>query len=221
MPLVIGAFTTLSEAEQATRALLDDGLTPEAISAVGRAGGGRLLLAGRVPVLPVGEPARLVNRTERISVSALIGAIGGGLLTALAVFLVPQLLPEMGADPLAPLAPLAVRDLVPSGMVRALEVLVGAALGATAGALVQRTRGLPHDLAMRYALRLDQGDTIVAVRVGAAGEARAAQETMAMQGAIQAHVVTAGTLEPVGEPPTPAGLTPGGLEAEPPGTPNT
>lgn len=218
MPLVIGAFTTLSEAEQAVRALLDDGLAPEAISAVGRAGGGRLLLAGRVAVLPVGEPARLVNRTERISVSALIGAIGGGLLTALAVFLVPQLLPEMGADPLAPVA---VRDLVPSGMVSALEVLVGAALGATAGALLQRTRGLPHDLAMRYALRLDQGDTIVAVRVGAAGEARAAQETMAMQGAIQAHVVTAGTLEPLGEPPTPAGLTPGGLEAEPPGTPNT
>lgn len=211
MSLVIGAFTTLGEAERATQALLDDGLPPTSISAAGRAGGGRLLLADQVAVLPVGDPARLVNRAERIGASALLGAIVGGLLTALALFLLPQLLSPAAGDPLFLLVPTVLREVLTNGVASVLEVLFGAALGAATGALRRRTRGLPHDLAVRYAMRLDQGDTVVAVRVGTTAEARAAQETMAMQGAIQAHVVNAGTLETRGEPLPPAGVASGGL----------
>jgi hypothetical protein len=196
LALVIGAFATLGEAERSTRALLEDGVAPASMTAAARAGGGRLLLADRVPVHAVGEPARLVNRTERIGASALIGAVAGALLTALALFL----LPLAGIDPMAP-----ARGFLSGGMVTVLEVLLGALVAAGVGALLRRTRGIPHDLAMRYAMRLDQGDTVLAVRAASAAEARAVQESMAMHGALLAHVTT-GTLEPIGEPLTPVGV---------------
>jgi hypothetical protein len=194
--LVMGAFTTLGEAERTTHMLLADGVPPTAISATSRSGGGRLLLADRVPVHAVGEPARLVNRTERIGASALIGGVAGALLTVLALFL----LPLVGIDPM-----FLARGFLSSGMVIVLEVLLGALVAATVAALLRRTRGLPHDLAVRYAMRLDQGDTVLAVQTASAAEARAAQETMAMNGALLAHV-TAGTLEPIGEPPAAVGV---------------
>jgi hypothetical protein len=198
VPLVIGAFTALGEAEAATRALLDEGWAPERIAATARVGGGRYLLADRVPVRPVGEPARLTNRAERTGASAVAGAVLGAILTLLALLL----LPALGVDPLGPL-----RGVLSTGLARIVVVLCGAAVGGGMGALLRRSRGLPHELAVRYAVRLDQGDTVLAVRAPTALEARAAQESMATHGAILAHV-TAGTLEPLGEPPplpTPAG----------------
>jgi len=221
VPLVIGAFTTLGEADSATRALLDDGWAPESITATARAGGGRFLLADRVAVRPVGEPARLANRTERAGASALLGAVVGAVLTLVAVLL----LPAFGLDPLHDL-----RALFAPPVATALAVLCGATVFGCAGALGRRSRGLPNDLAVRYAVRLDQGDTVLAVRAPTSVEARSAQESMATHGAILAHV-TAGTLEPLGEPPPLPGVpgTPGSpdgppgpeaLEGQPPeGTP--
>ena len=196
MALVLGAFAALGEAESATRALLADGFTPSAISAVARAGGGRLLLADRVPVQSVGEPARVVNRTERIGASALLGAIAGAVLTALLLYFMPL----FGVDPMA-----LARGVLPGAMITVLEVVLGACVAAAVGALLRRTRGVTHELAVRYAMRLDQGDTVLAVQAASAGEARAAQETMGMHGALLAHVTT-GTLEPIGEPLTPVSV---------------
>ena len=169
MALVIGAFSTLGEAERATRALLESGFPPSALSATARAGGGRLLLAEHVPVQAVGEPARLVNRTERIGASAVIGGLAGAVLTALALLL----LPFAGVDPLTPVAPL--RGFLSGGMAFALVVLLGALAAGGLGALLHRTRGLTNDLAVRYAMRIEQGDTVLAVRTASAGESRAAQ----------------------------------------------
>ena len=199
MALVIGAFSTLGEAERATRALLESGFPPSALSATARAGGGRLLLAEHVPVQAVGDPARLVNRTERIGASAVIGGLAGAVLTVLALLL----LPFAGVDPLTPVAPL--RGFLSGGMAFALVVLLGALAAGGLGALLHRTRGLTNDLAVRYAMRIEQGDTVLAVRTASAGEARSAQETMAVHGALQAHV-TSGTLEPIGEPLAPVGV---------------
>jgi hypothetical protein len=196
LALAIGAFPTLAEAEQVVRRLLDDGFSPPGVSAVARTGGGRVLLADQIPVLPVGEPARLVNRTERIGAAAILGAIAGAILMTVAL----SLLPSLGLDPMA-----LARGIIPPGVVRAIEVLLGTIVAACLGALLRRTRGLSHDLAVRYAMRLDQGDTLLAVRTASAGEARSAQETMAMHGAILAHV-TSGTLEPRGEPLAPVGV---------------
>jgi hypothetical protein len=195
--LVIGAFSTLAEAEKAAEALLHAGLPESAISAVARSGAGRLMLAGRVPVAGVGEPVRLANRTERIGASALLGAVAGALVTALALFLLSQL----GLDPFAP-----ARGWLPAALVPAIEVILGALVAAGVGALLRRTQGLPHELAIRYAMRLDQGDTVIAVRRANGADARSVQELLASNGAILAHV-TDGTLEPLGEPPTPSVAT--------------
>ena len=200
MPLAIAAFTTLEEAERATRALLDAGFDSSALTALARVGGGRHLLAGRVAVRPVGDPALLVNRTQRAGAWAVAGALAGALLAAVAVFLLPWL----GYDPLA-----AVRPPAYDSLLSVAVVLLGAALAAGLGALFSQSRGLPHDLAFRYSVRLDQGDTVIAVATPSPRQARAAQETLAMNGAIQAHV-TRGTLEAVGEPeaPLPTDLAP-------------
>ena len=157
MALVMGAFTTLGEAERTTLTLLEDGVAPTAITATARSGGGRLLLAARVPVHAVGEPARLANCTERVGASALIGGVAGALLTVLALVL----LPAVGIDPM-----FLARGFLSNGMVFVLEVLLGALVAAGVAALLRRTRGLPHDLAVRYAMRLDQGDTVLAVQTG-------------------------------------------------------
>src|SRR5919198_3437758 len=136
MGLVIGAFTTLAEAERAARALLDAGFAAERMTAVARLGSGRLRLAERIAVHPVAEPARLVNRTERAGRSALLGGALGALLAAAMVVL----LLRMGVEPLAPL-------------LLAGAVLLGGACAGGLAALARRGTGLPHDLAFRYSLR--------------------------------------------------------------------
>jgi hypothetical protein len=75
------------------------------------------------------------------------------------------------------------------------------------GALARRTDGLPHDLAYRYGVRLDQGDTVVAVRTAPGSDARAAQELLGLQGAVFSDV-TRGAVEPLGAAMAPATLAP-------------
>jgi hypothetical protein len=183
--LVIGAFATLSEAEAAARALLEAGHRPDVISAHGRIGGGRVLLADRVALQAVGDPARLVSRAERARAWAAVGAVVGAAFAALALFIAPS----FGVDLLAA-APLSGVPAV------VLALIVAAALGAALGALARRTDGLPHEHASRYGVRLDQGDTVLSVRTAPGGEARAAQELLGMHGAVFAHV-TRGRVEPL------------------------
>lgn len=186
MALAVGAFTTLNEADTAAKSLLDIGFHVAAVRAVSRTGGGRMRLAGQVPVMGIGEPAKLVNQTERVGLTALVAGLLGLLLAGVALFV----LPRMGLDVLAPLR------VYLSGWQLTAAVLLGPALVLSgAGALIRRREGLPHDLAFRYSLRLDQGDTIIGVTATSAAEARSAQETLALHGAILAHV-THGTLEP-------------------------
>ena len=184
MRLVIGAFATLSEAEAAARALLEAGHRPESISAHGRIGGGRVRLAERIALRPVGDPARLVSRAERARAWAAIGAIGGALFAALALVLSQSL----GYDALSS-SPF-------SGWFGVtLVLLIAAVLGGGLAALARRTDGLPHEHANRYGVRLDQGDTVISVRTAPGSEARAAQEILGMHGAVFAHV-TRGAVEP-------------------------
>ena len=179
MRLVIGAFATLSEAEAAVRALVDAGHRPEEITAHGRVGGGRVLLADRVPVRAVGDPARLVSRAERARAWAAVGAIGGAVLCAVALFISMN----AGIDALGWAPP-----MLTGWPATVLMLAVAAALGGGLAALARRTDGLPHELANRYGIRLDQGDTVLSVRTAAGSEARAAQEILGMHGAIFAHV---------------------------------
>lgn len=198
MALVIGAFITLGEAEGAARALLEAGHEASAMRALARVGGGRILLADHVPVHAVGEPARLINRSERAGASAVIGGVIGALLGATLVLL----LPLVGNDPL-----LQLRGTLSTRTLLLAAALLGGVVVGSVAAFARRDAGLPHDLAVRYALRLDQGDTVLGVKVRSAGQARSSQEMLALHGAIQAHV-TRGTLETIGEPEVAAGLTP-------------
>lgn len=198
MRLVIGAFTTLSEAESAARGLLDLGHDQERISAYGRAGGGRLLLAGRIAVHPVGDPARLVSRAERARAFAAVGAVTGAALAAAGLG-VARLL---GVDPLAIASPYLI------GWTAFTAALVLSALaGAGLFALARRTDGLPHELAYRYGVRLDQGDTVIAIRTAPGAETHAAQELLGMHGAVIAHA-TRGAVEPLGAAPAGVSLAP-------------
>jgi hypothetical protein len=184
MPVVIGAFTTLGEAERATGALLESGFAPAAMTALARTGGGRLLLAGRVAVHRVGEPAQLVNRTQQQGAAAIAAGLAGGIVAFVAVVILPRLgaqIPVL-SDPAWGTAPAV------------LALILGAALVCGAlGALLRGLTGLPNDLAVRYGVFLDQGDTVLAVATTAGAQARAARETMALHGAVQTHV-TRGTL---------------------------
>lgn len=184
---MIGAFATLSEAETAVRALLEQGHHPESIRAHGRAGGGRLVLAGRVPVHAVGDPARLVSRAERARAWAVVGALAGFLIGAIAL----SIASAVGKDPLASMSPAL--EGVPAVVV---TLLLAAVIGGGLGALARRTDGLPHEHASRYGLRLDQGDTVLSLRTAPGSEARAAQELLGMHGAVFAHV-TRGAVEPL------------------------
>jgi hypothetical protein len=195
LKLVIGAFPTLSEAESATRALMDAGHDQDAIEAYGRIGGGKLLLAGRVPVRPVGEPARLVSRAERARTWAAVGAVAG-LVVATAALVISRL---TGFDLLAGMPP-----VLAGWPGTALVLLMAAVVVGGLAALARRTDGLPHDLAFRYGVRLDQGDTVVAVRTFSGDETRAAQELLGIHGAVYAHA-TRGTVEPLGA--LPPGVT--------------
>ena len=188
MRLVIGAFATLSEAEAAARALLEAGHPAGAISAHGRIGGGRLLLANEIALRPVGDPARLVSRAERARAWATVGAVAGALLAAIALGVARTL----GYDALA-WAPIS------GGPAVALTLLVAAFLGGGLAALARRTDGLPHEHANRYGVRLDQGDTVLSLRTAPGSEANAAQEIMGMHGAVFAHV-TCGAVEPLDAP---------------------
>ena len=190
MKLVVGAFTTLSEAEGLARALLDAGHRQEQVVAHGRVGGGRLLLAGRVPVFAVGDPARLVSRAERARAWASVGA-GAAAALAIAALLIARL---FGRNPLA----WHVAVLSGWPLLVATVLLVALIGGALAG-LAHQTDGLPHELAVRYGMRLDQGDTVVSVRTHPGSEARAAQELFGVHGAIIAHV-TRGHVEPLDVP---------------------
>jgi hypothetical protein len=196
--LVIGAFTTLSEAESAAQSLIQAGHREDAISAYGRIGGGRLLLAGRVPVQPVGDPARLVSRAERARAWAAVGGVAG-LVVALVA---------LGAAGIAGIEPFGDLPRYTRGWPASMVfVVLTAALGAALGALARRTDGLPHDLAYRYGVRLDQGDTVIAVRTAPGSEARAAQELLGVQGAVFSDV-TRGAVEPLGPVLPPPALAP-------------
>ncbi len=190
MKLVVGAFTTLSEAEGVARALLDAGHRQEQIAAHGRVGGGRLLLAGRVPVFAVGDPARLVSRAERARAWASVGAAVAAVI-AIAALLIARI---AGRNPLAWHV-----ALVSGWPLVVLAVLLAASIGGVLAGLAHQTDGLPHELAVRYGMRLDQGDTVVSVRTAPGGEARAAQELFGLHGAIIAHV-TRGHVEPLDVP---------------------
>ena len=179
MRLVVGAFATLSEAESAARALVEAGHRPEQIAAHSRVGGGRVLLIDRIPVQAVGDPARLVSRAERARAWAAVGAIGGVLIAALARLAAPW----TGVDPLAWAQP-----PIASWQVTLLTFALAATLGGGLAALARRTDGLPHELANRYGVRLDQGDTVLSVKTAPGSAARAAQEILGMHGALFAHV---------------------------------
>jgi hypothetical protein len=194
LSFVVGAFTTLMEAERASGALLEAGHAPDSMRALARVGGGRVLLSGRVAVHPAGEPARLLDQSERRGAAG----VGGGLVVALLVAGALWLLPATGADPLAWSAGRLARPLA-----FAAAVALGAVLGAAAAARLRPSRGLPHELAFRYGVRLDEGDTVLGVSCRSAAEARSVQETMAIHGATLTHV-TSGTLETADVPsPTP------------------
>jgi hypothetical protein len=198
MRLVVGAFSTLVEAERATNALLDSGFAPDALTAASRAGGGRLLLVGRVAVHPIAQPATLADRTERAGAGAMVGTIGGAVVVVAALWL----LPRFGADPAAVL-----QQMVPPVVFYLAAALAGGLAGGLLGALSRWRRGLPHDLALRYAQRLEQGDTVLGITTASLQQAYAARETMTIHGALLAHI-TRGTLEASAEPAEPAGLPP-------------
>jgi hypothetical protein len=185
MRLVIAAFTTLDEADRAAAALLEAGFDQQALAAVGQAGGGRLLLAGRVPVHWPGDPPQLLDRSERATGSAIVAALGVLAAVALVLWLGPRLGVPLGALGAAG-TPLWPRAAVAMGL---------AALGGLLAALARSGRGLPHPLVVTYGRRLELGDTILGVRVGGASQAASARETLAMHGAILAQT-TRGTLEP-------------------------
>jgi len=185
MPLVIAAFTTLDEADRAAAALLEAGFDQQALVAVGQAGGGRLLLAGRVPVHWPGDPPQLLDRTER----ATGGALLGGLVVLVAAGLVLWLGPRLGL-------PLGALGAAGTPFWPKAAIALGlAALSGLLAALARSGRGLPHPLAVGYGRRLELGDTVLGVRVAGAAEAASARETLAMHGAILAQT-TRGTLEP-------------------------
>jgi hypothetical protein len=199
--LVIGAFTTLNEADRAARALLDAGHDQAAMVALARVGGGRLRLAGGVPVGPVGEPARLLSRAERTGAAALIGGAAAGLAAACVLLL----LPLVGVDPQRWLLPAL--PALPAPAAFAAAVAAAAGLGGIVAAFARPARGLPHDLAFRYALRLDEGDTVLGITAASPAAARSIRETLAINGAILAHV-TRGTLEAAGQPAAAVSLAP-------------
>jgi hypothetical protein len=198
VPLVIAAFETLSEAEAAVESVLDTGFRADVIRAAGRAGGGRLLLAGRVAVQPVGQPAKLADRAERAGGAALLGAVVGAVVAAGGALLLRLL----NADPLAPLRGALSGPLLFWGAI-VLCALLGAAVGV--GAL--RSSGLPHDLALRYSRRLEDGDVVLGVTTADSRQARSVQESLAIHGATLTHV-TRGEMESVGEPSTPGSEEP-------------
>ena len=199
MPLVTGTFDTLFEAERAVQALLDAGHDPSALRAYGTAGAGRLLLADRVGVRRIGQPAHLADRSDLAGTTAAAAAMLGALLA----LVVAWLLPKFGIDLLR--APRAY--LHDPWLSLAFVSLVGLVF-ATIGGLSRLGEGLPHNLALRLASRLDQGDFVVGIAVSNATQAKAAQETMLLTGAQEAHI-TRGTLastdaldagEPIGVP---------------------
>jgi hypothetical protein len=183
--LAIAAFATLSEAERAARALLDAGFAAPTLTAVSQTGGGRVRLAGEVPVQAAASPARLANRTERAGAGAIAGMVFGAAGTAAAALLFRQL----GLDPLA-----MARAFLSPVVLTGASIVAGSLLLGAAGALARRGSGLPHELALRYARRLDVGDTIIAVATGDPRHAQAARETMAVAGAVLVDV-TRGSLE--------------------------
>ena len=188
VPLVLAAFETVSEAERAVQSLLDAGFHADAIRAAARAGGGRLLLAGRVAVQPVAPAAQLADGDERALSAAFAGAVAAVVAAAAVAFGLRLL----GLDPLATWAGAISPRIALIGI-----LVVCAALGAVGGAASRRATGLPHDLALRYARRLERGDVVIGVSAGSAQQARSIQETLAVGGASDCHV-TRGVLESVG-----------------------
>jgi hypothetical protein len=185
VPLVVAAFETLSEAERALHSLLDAGFPSESIRAAAQAGGGRLLLADRVAVQAVGEAAQLADGDERAASAAFAAAVAALAVGGAAAFA----LRLRGLDPMA-----AWRgDFSPAwAAIGFLAIL--AALAAVVAGLSQRPRGLPHDLALRYARRLERGDVVLGVRSMSGQQARSVHETFAVCGASDAHI-TRGVLE--------------------------
>lgn len=195
LPFVVGAFTTLMEAERASGALLEAGHAPDSMRALARVGGGRVLLNGKVAVHPAGEPARVLDQSERRGTAGVAGGLAAALLVAGALWL----LPATGADPLAWSTGRLARPLA-----FAAVVVLGAVLGAAVASRLPPPSGLPHELAFRYGVRLDEGDTVLGVASASTAEARSVQETMAIHGATLTHV-TKGTLETADVPnPVPA-----------------
>ena len=179
VPLVVASFETLSEADGAVRAVLDSGYGASAIAAAGRAGGGRLLLAGRVGVQPVDQPAQLVDRGERGSSAA----TSAGIPAAVTVLIAALLFQARGIEPLPALQAYVYGPLLAAGA----ALSVGVALGVLA-ALSQAFVGLPHMLAVRLSRGLDRGDVALAVRVRSAREAQSVRETLTLSGASEVHV---------------------------------
>jgi hypothetical protein len=185
--LVLGAFTTISEAAQATRVVLETGYPAGRATAYGKAGAGRLLLAGKVALRPVGDPARLVTRSERLSLAAISGALVG-LLFAGIVLAVTSV---AGMEPVR-----LARPWLQDSAAIALVIAASATLGGALGALARGSGGLPQNLAFSYGMRLEQGDTVLVFPVAHRREAQATLELLTLQGAALAHV-TSGTVEPV------------------------
>lgn len=187
MQLVIGSFVTIFEAEQTTRALLEAGHNPDSISAFGQVGAGRLLLAGKVGVQPVGDPARLVSRGDRLSQVMIAGALIGIVIAAVVLFAAAF----WGWEPQSEVIP-GLQGWAARGVV----VVLAALLGGLINAAVRGRGGLPNNLASRYGSRLRHGDTVIGVRVPKVDQARAAQAILEEHGAVFAHLVS-GTIEPI------------------------
>lgn len=188
MSLAVGAFETLTQAEDAVRALIDSGFVPEALSAATRHPR-PIMLAGQVPARPAAEPVQLLDQSERAAAAALAGAIALAIVTAAALLVLPRFGVTLGSP---------VPYLIGGRLAFFLAVALGAALGAALGSFLVPAAGLPHDLAVRYTRRLEQGDVLVGVK-GPRRQVQAARETLAMHGAVQANVMPRGSLAPVAE----------------------
>jgi uncharacterized membrane protein len=150
---IIGVFNTLSDAESAIANLQTAGFRAEDISIVAHK--------------QAAERHHTSEVLEDAGIGAVLGGVGGVLLSAAGLLTLPVVGPVLAAGPIA-------------------AALAGAGIGATTGGIVGALTeaGVPEDEAQQYAEGVRRGDVLVTVRTDAA-HAEPARKIMDENGAVE------------------------------------